>query len=255
MKKSFSIKFLQDICLLLWFSRGEELNFSFTSANKAGKLPATTVDPLGKFLFGNSVRVFTSIEATSKGGRLKGTASNIERETDEGASLVLVKGLLNGLGNAVSKHLEVIGEVGLSLGLGDGHARLHTLCVTPANGPNSSRTRVCLEIESLELLYESLGTCDIPICLEHLNLILFLSKVMMRGGGNSYHSGGCEQDFLEHYFITLIIILIYRHLYTSIIFKNEKIVHPLNLPSVALGGQLLQAAEGGQADPESRPPP
>ena len=39
------------------------------------------------------------------------------------------------------------------------------------------------------------------------------------------------------------------------IFKNEENDRPLNLPSVALGGQLLQATEGGQADPESRPPP
>ena len=198
MKKSFSMKFLRGIIVFLRFSRGKELNLSFTSADKAGKLPATTVDPLGKFLFGNSVRVFTSIEATSKGGTLESTASNIEREADEGTSLVLVKGLLNGLGNAVSEHLEVIGEVGLSLGLGDSHARLHTLCVTPANGPNSSRACVGLEVKTLKLLHESLGACNIPIGLEHLNLIIFFSKVMMRGGGNSYYRGGCEQDFLEH---------------------------------------------------------
>ena len=77
MKKSFSMKFLRGVLLFLRFSRGEELNLSFTSADKAGKLLATTVDPLGKFLFGNSVRVFTSIEATSKGGGLEGTSSNI----------------------------------------------------------------------------------------------------------------------------------------------------------------------------------
>jgi hypothetical protein len=39
------------------------------------------------------------------------------------------------------------------------------------------------------------------------------------------------------------------------IFKNEENDRPHNLPSVTLGGQLLQAAEGGQADPEIRPPP
>ena len=100
-------------------SRGEELDLSFASADKTGKLLATTVDPLGKFLLGNSVRVLTSIDATSKGGALEGTASNIEREADEGASLILVKGLLNGPGNAVSEYLEVVGEVGLSLGSGD----------------------------------------------------------------------------------------------------------------------------------------
>ena len=46
-------------------SRGEELDLSFASADKTGKLLATTVDPLGKFLLGNSVRVLTSIDATS----------------------------------------------------------------------------------------------------------------------------------------------------------------------------------------------
>jgi hypothetical protein len=189
-------------------SRDEELDLSFASADKTGKLLATTVDPLGKFLLGNSVRVLTSIDATSKGGALEGTASNIEREADEGASLVLVQGLLNGPGNAVSEYLEVIGEVGLSLGPGDGHARLHTLCVTPADGPNTSRAEISVEVESLELLHESLGACHIPIGLEHLNLILFLIKVMMRGVGNSYHCGSCEQDFLEHLLITLIIIII-----------------------------------------------
>ena len=39
------------------------------------------------------------------------------------------------------------------------------------------------------------------------------------------------------------------------ILKNEENDRPPNLPSVALGGQLLQATEGGQADPESGPPP
>ena len=175
-----------------WVSRGEELDLSFASADETGKLLATTVDPLRKFLLGNSVRVLTSINATSKGGALEGTTSNIEREADEGTSLILIKGLLNGPGNAVSEYLEVIGEIGLSLGPGDGHARLHTLCVTPANCPNSSWAQVGIQVESLELLHESLGACHIPIGLENLNLILFLIKVMMRGLGNSYHCGGCE---------------------------------------------------------------
>lgn len=135
---------------------------------------------------------------------MEGTASNIEREADESASLVLVQGLLNGPGNAVSEYLEVIGEIGLSLGSGDGHARLHTLSVTPANCPNSSRAQVGIQVESLELLHESLGACHIPICLEHL-LILIMTLLMMRGVGNSYHCGGCEQDFLEHLLISNII--------------------------------------------------
>ena len=44
-------------------------------------------------------------------------------------------------------------------------------------------------------------------------------------------------------------------MYFAYIFKNEENYRPPNLPSFPVGGQLLQAAEGGQADPESRPPP